>query len=41
MEGYITFGGEDEAFEFWKNQGNTKAWQEQETKEWLTAIIEF
>lgn len=35
MPGYITFGGADQAYEFWKDQGKAKAWQDQAVKDWL------
>lgn len=37
MSGYISMGGEDEAYEFWENQG--KAWQDKKVKEWLTENV--
>lgn len=35
VDGYITMGGADEAFEFWETQGKSEAWQKKEVKEWL------
>lgn len=35
MPGYIHVGGADQAYEFWKTQGQAKAWQEEKVKQWL------
>jgi hypothetical protein len=33
MPGYITMGGEDQAYEFW--EGQREAWKEKELQEWV------
>jgi len=38
MPGYISFGGKDQAYEFW--QGQAEAWQEDDVKKWLKEKIE-
>lgn len=37
MPGYITYGGEDQAYEFWESQG--KAWQDADVQELLANIL--
>ena len=37
MPGYITYGGPDQAYEFWKEQKD--AWKEKEVKDWLNSVI--
>ena len=39
MPGYITYGGEDQAYEFWKEQG--RFWQEEEIKKWLESVLDL
>lgn len=39
MPGYITSGGPDQAYEFWKTQGQAKAWQDEKVKQWLKENI--
>jgi tetratricopeptide (TPR) repeat protein len=38
IQGYITFGGEDQAYEFWQCQA--EAWQDKEIKVWLKHNLE-
>lgn len=40
IPGYITVGGEDQAYEFWQSQGKAKAWRQKDTKEWLKENID-
>lgn len=37
MPGYITVGGADQAYEFWREQG--KVWSGEEIKNWLVSVI--
>jgi len=37
MEGYVSVGGEDQAYEFWESQG--KVWQDKEIQKWLADSI--
>lgn len=37
MPGYITMGGPDQAYEFWKEQG--KAWKEEDVRRWLESAF--
>lgn len=37
MLGYITHGGEDQAYEFWESQG--KAWWDENVQEWLAGVL--
>lgn len=37
IPGYITHGGQDQAYEFWTQQG--KVWKEEKVRNWLLSII--
>lgn len=37
MHGCITYGGSDQAYEFWKEQGS--AWRDSEVRNWLKSVI--
>lgn len=37
MSGYITYGGADQAYEFWKEQG--EVWKEEDVEKWLKSAV--
>lgn len=39
VPGYITFGGQDQAYEFWESQGRASAWRAAETQQWVQQTI--
>jgi len=39
MPGYITVGGADQAYEFWRTQGQSKSWKEEMVRQWLKENI--